>query len=74
MGKIAKDVNKVNVAILYGNYCDIIIENLPQKFSPCITCSAEKLFYVNITHDDVERTIAVSARVFFFCMMFLHDS
>ena len=35
MGKIAKCVNKINFTMLYGNYCYIIIENLPQKFSPC---------------------------------------
>ena len=35
MGKIAKGVNKINFTILYGNYYDIIIENFPQKFSPC---------------------------------------
>ena len=35
MGKIAKGVNKINCTMLYGNYCYIIIENFPQKFSPC---------------------------------------
>ena len=35
MGKIAKGVNKINFAMLYGNYCYIIIENFPQKFSSC---------------------------------------
>ena len=32
MGKIAKGVNKINFAMLYGNYCYIFIEN----FSPCV--------------------------------------
>ena len=35
MGKIAKGVKKINFTVLYGNYCYIIIENFPQKFSPC---------------------------------------
>ena len=35
MGKIAKGVTKINFTMLYGNYCYIIIENFPQKFSPC---------------------------------------
>ena len=35
MGKIAKGVNKINFTMLYGNYCYIIIDNFPQKFSPC---------------------------------------
>ena len=35
MGKIAKGVNKINFTMMYGNYCYIFIENLPQKFSPC---------------------------------------
>ena len=34
MGKIAKGINKINFTMLYGNYCYIIIENFPQKFSP----------------------------------------
>ena len=34
-GKIAKGVNKINFTMLYGNYRYIIIENFPQKFSPC---------------------------------------
>ena len=34
MGKIAKGANKINFTMLYGNYCYIIIENFPQKFSP----------------------------------------
>ena len=36
MGKIAEGVNKINFTMLYGNYCYIIIENFPQKFSPCM--------------------------------------
>ena len=36
MEKIAKGVNNINFAMLYGNYCFIIIENFPQKFSPCV--------------------------------------
>ena len=35
MGKIAKGVNKINFTMLYGNYCYIIMEIFPQKFSPC---------------------------------------
>ena len=36
MGKIANGVNKINFTILYDSYCYIIIENFPQKSSPCI--------------------------------------
>ena len=35
MGKIAKGVDKINFTMLYGNYCYIMIENFPQKFSLC---------------------------------------
>ena len=35
MGKIAKGVNKIHFTMLYGDYCYIIIENFPQKFSSC---------------------------------------
>ena len=46
MVKIAKGVNKINFTMLYGNYCYIIIENFPKKFSPCrkraIIASAKK--------------------------------
>ena len=34
MGKIAKGVNKINFTMLYGDYCYILIENFPRKFSP----------------------------------------
>ena len=34
MGKIAKGVTKINITMLYGDYCYIIIENFPPKFSP----------------------------------------
>ena len=44
MGKIANGVNKINFTMLYGNYCYIIIENFPQKFSPCrLQCTADIL-------------------------------
>ena len=33
MGKIAKGVNKINFTILYAIIA--ILENFPQKFSPC---------------------------------------
>ena len=36
MGKIAKGVDKIKFTMLYGNYCYIITENFPKKFSPCI--------------------------------------
>ena len=36
MEKIAKGVNNINFTMLYGNYCYIIIENFPQKFTLCI--------------------------------------
>ena len=36
IGKIAMGVNKISFTMLYGNYCYIIIENFPKKFSPCI--------------------------------------
>ena len=32
----AKGINKINFTMLYGNYWYIIIENFPQKFSPCM--------------------------------------
>ena len=35
MEKSARCANKIHFTILYGNYCYIFIENLPQKFSPC---------------------------------------
>ena len=38
MGKIAKGVNKIIFTMLYGNYCYIIIENFPRKFSSCRKC------------------------------------
>ena len=43
MGKIAKGVNKINFTMLCGNYCYIIIENFPQKFSRCGKIENEKL-------------------------------
>ena len=36
MEKIAKGVDKINFAMLYGNYCYIFIENFPRAFSPYI--------------------------------------
>ena len=35
MGKIVKGASKINFTMFYGNYYYIIIENFPQKFSPC---------------------------------------
>ena len=35
MGKITKGASKINFTMLYGKYYYIIIENFPQKFSPC---------------------------------------
>ena len=35
MGKIAKGGNEINFTMMYGIFCHIIIENYPQKFSPC---------------------------------------
>ena len=32
--------------MLYGNYCYIIVENFPQKFSPCTVQMTRKLFYL----------------------------
>ena len=37
---MGKGVNKINVTMLYGNYRYIIIENFPQKFSPCVVSLA----------------------------------
>ena len=50
MGKIAKDVNKINFTMLYGNYCYIIIEKFPIKFSPCtVSFNPQGTHYKKVT-------------------------
>ena len=37
--------------MLYGNYCYIIIENFPEKFSPCTTKGVALLYVLQLTEN-----------------------
>ena len=61
MGKTAKGVNKINFTMLYGNYCYIIIENFPKKFSPCSSQRKQEIrdYHIAIRTIEIDDLILV---------------